>query len=183
MRVISGRLKSRIIKGFTLKNTRPTMDRVKESIFSSIQSKIPNSICLDLFSGSGSLGIEAISNGSSKVYFVDNNKSAITTINDNISNFEIKKNSEVLKMDYNEALNYFKNINISFDIIFLDPPYDMHVINDILKKIIKFNLLNDDGIIVCEVDNNYLLNNIDNLNMYKNKKYGSTFVYFYRFGK
>ena len=183
MRVISGELKGRVIKGFTLKNTRPTMDRVKESIFSIIQNKIPNSICLDLFSGSGSLGIEAISNGSKQVYFVDNNKFAINTINDNISNFGIKQNSEILKMDYNEALNYFKNNNIFFDIIFLDPPYDMHIINNILEKIEKFNLINDDGIIVCEVDSNYLLGNLKTLKMYKNKKYGSTFVYFYKFEK
>ena len=81
MRVISGELKGRIIKGFTLEGTRPTMDRVKESIFSSIQLKVPNSICLDLFAGSGSLGIEAISNGASKCYFVDCNKEAIKVLN------------------------------------------------------------------------------------------------------
>ena len=84
MKVISGILKGRNIKGYDIDGTRPTMDRVKESLFASIQDYIKNSIVLDLFAGSGNLGIEAISNGSSKCYFVDNNKKCIKVINDNI---------------------------------------------------------------------------------------------------
>ena len=86
MRVISGFLKGRIIKGININGTRPTMDRVKESLFAIIQNNIKNSICLDLFAGSGSLGIEAISNGAQMSYFVDNSKIAIKTINENINN-------------------------------------------------------------------------------------------------
>ena len=81
MKVISGLLKGRNIEGFNIEGTRPTMDRVKESIFSTIQFEIRDSIVLDLFAGSGNLGIEAISNGATKCYFVDNNKVAINTIN------------------------------------------------------------------------------------------------------
>lgn len=180
MRVISGNLKGRNIKGFTLEGTRPTMDRVKESIFASIQNLVFNSICLDLFAGSASLGIEAISNGADKVYFIDNNKLAIKTIEENISNFNISKNSTILKLDYNEALNYFYKNNITFDLIFIDPPYNMHIINDILDKISKYKLLKENGIIICEVDNEYLEENIGDLTLYKTKKYGSTYVYFYK---
>ncbi len=183
MRVISGNLKGRIIKGFTLDSTRPTMDRVKESIFSSIQAYIPDSICLDLFAGSGSLGIEAISNGSKNCYFVDNNIEAIKTINENITNFKINNKCTILKKDYKEALKYFKDNNLSFDIIFLDPPYAMHIINDILLYISQNNLLNKNGIIVCEVDQNYLDEKIDHLIQFKNKKYGSTLVYYYKIDK
>ena len=179
MRVISGELKGRIIKGFTLEGTRPTMDRVKESIFSSIQLKVPNSICLDLFAGSGSLGIEAISNGASKCYFVDCNKEAIKVLNENINNFNINSNTIIIKNDYLQALNDFKNKNIKFDIIFLDPPYMLHVLNDVLKFISNNNLLCDDGVVICEVDNNYLEQEIGNLIQYKDKKYGTTFVYYY----
>jgi len=179
MRVISGDLKGRVIKGFTLEGTRPTMDRVKESVFSTIQFSVPNSVCLDLFAGSGSLGIEAISNGASKCYFVDCNKDAIKVLNENISNFNIKDKSIIIKNDYLEALNSFKNKNIKFDIIFLDPPYMMHILNDIIKFISDNNLLNDDGIIICEVDNNYLETEIGDLCQYKNKKCGTTFVYYY----
>ena len=180
LRVISGDLKGRNIKGFTLDGTRPTMDRVKESMFGSIQTIIPNSVFLDLFAGSGSIGIEAISNGAAKAYFVDNNKLAISIIKENIDTFNINEQSEVLKMDYNEALKYFYNNNITFDVIFIDPPYAMHIINEILDKISKYKLLYDDGVIICEVDNDYLKENIGDLSLNKNKKYGSSYLYFYK---
>lgn len=84
MRVISGKYKGRNIKGFDIIGTRPTMDRVKESLFATINNKLKNSVILDLFAGSGNLGIEALSNGSVEAYFVDNNKVAIKVIKDNI---------------------------------------------------------------------------------------------------
>ena len=108
MRVISGFLKKREIKGYDIDGTRPTMDRVKESMFAMIQDYIKEKICLDLFAGSGNLGIEAISNGAKKCYFVDNNKIAINTINENIKNLGIEKKCEVLHKDYMDALLYFK---------------------------------------------------------------------------
>ncbi len=180
MRVISGDLKGRNIKGFTLDGTRPTMDRVKESMFGSIQSIVPDSIFLDLFAGSGSIGIEALSNGASKAYFVDNNKIAIQTIKENVDTFNIKTQSEILKMDYNEALKYFHNNNITFDVIFIDPPYAMHIINEILDKISKYKILNDDGVVICEVDTDYLNEKVGDLTLNKSKKYGSTYLYFYQ---
>lgn len=181
MRVISGFLKGRNILGYTLDGTRPTMDRVKESIFGIIQNYVPNSICLDLFAGSGSLGIEAISNGAKKCYFVDKSKNAVDVINKNVNSFNIKDKSIIIKNDYMNALTTFKKDNIKFDIIFIDPPYKMHIINDILKIIINNQLLNKDGVVVCEVDNEYL-ENIDGLILIKSKKYGSTFVDIYKSG-
>lgn len=181
MRVISGFLKGRIIKGFTLNGTRPTMDRVKESVFASIQTTIPNSVCLDLFAGSGALGIEAISNGASKCFFVDNSKDAIKVINENINNFNITEKATILKKDYKEALKELEENNTKFDIIFIDPPYNMHIINDIIEYIDKNNLLNKNGVIICEIDNNYLKSDFQNLYKYKEKRYGSTYVYFYNF--
>lgn len=179
MRVISGMLKGRNIEGFTINGTRPTMDRVKESVFGMIQNNIKNSICLDLFAGSGSLGIEAISNGVKKCYFVDNNPIAINILNKNIDNFNISDKSITIKNDYNNALSNFKNQNIKFDIIFLDPPYNMHILNDVMKYIVKNNLLNEEGLIICEVDNEYL-QDINGLEIIKMKKYGTTFVYIYK---
>ena len=90
MRVISGTLKGRNIEGFNLDGTRPTMDRVKESLFASIQNYIEGATILDLFAGSGNLGIEAISNGSDFVYFCDKNSEAVKVINKNLDNFKIK---------------------------------------------------------------------------------------------
>ena len=123
MKVISGILKGRNIKGYDIDGTRPTMDRVKESLFASIQDYISGSIVLDLFAGSGNLGIEAISNGARGTYFVDINPICIKVIKENIRNFNIEEESFVIKKDYESALKEFGSKEIKFDIIFIDPPY------------------------------------------------------------
>lgn len=169
MRVISGKYKGKNLIGFDIEGTRPTMDRVKESLFGIIQNKIKNSIVLDLFAGSGSLGIETISNGSKEVYFIDNNIELINIIKKNTSN--MGDNIHIIKSDYKNALELLKNSNIKFDIIFLDPPYKLNLINDCLDKIVKYNLLNKDGIIVCEYETEEIYNS--SLKLVKYKKYGS----------
>ena len=144
MRIISGILKGRVIKGYEIEGTRPTMDRVKESIFSSIQNYIPDSVVLDLFAGSGNLGFEAISNYANKCYFVDKNKKCTDMINENIKLFKID-NASVITSDYKEALIKFKDTK--FDIVFLDPPYKNNdYIDYSVKYIIDNNMLNKNGI-------------------------------------
>ena len=173
MRVISGTLKGRKIDGFDIEGTRPTMDRVKESIFSTIQFSIRDSIVLDLFSGSGNLGIEAISNGANKCYFIDNNRVAINTINKNIKNFNIEDNSILIKDDYMNALNNLKNTK--FDIVFLDPPYKDDYIDKAITKLLEYNMLNKDALIICEY-NKEINHEYDLLEEAKTKKYGDKFV-------
>ena len=172
MRIISGILKGRVIKGYEIEGTRPTMDRVKESIFSSIQNYIPDSVVLDLFAGSGNLGFEAISNYANKCYFVDKNKKCTDMINENIKLFKID-NASVITSDYKDAL--FKLKDTKFDIVFLDPPYKN---NDYIDYSIKFlvdnNMLNKNGIIICEYDNN-IITDYDNLEIIKEKKYGNKY--------
>lgn len=169
MRVISGKYKGKNLIGFDIDGTRPTMDRVKESLFGIIQNKIKNSTVLDLFAGSGSLGIEAISNGATEAYFIDNNIELINIIKKNTSGMNDK--IHIMKSDYNNALEILKNSNIKFDIIFLDPPYKLNLINNCLNKILEYNLLNENGIIVCEYEDEAIENNI--LKLIKDKKYGS----------
>lgn len=176
MRVISGSLKGRSIFGYNIRGTRPTMDRVKESVFGSIQNYVKNSVVLDLFAGSGNLGIEAISNGCKYCYFVDNNKECIKCIKYNIGNFDIKDKCDVMLSDYDKSLLYFKSNNINFDIIFVDPPYKYNVINDVVNKIIKYGLLNDNGILVLEYQNNLLDFNCNGLMVLKNKRYSDKFI-------
>lgn len=171
MRIISGKYKGKIIKGFDIYGTRPTMNRVKESMFAVIQNNIKG-VCLDLFAGSGNLGIEALSNGASTVYFVDNNKIAIETINENIK--KITEETYTLKMDYLEAISYFKKNNIKFDLVLLDPPYKDKILNNILKLI--YDLVNDNGIVILEYENDTILNN--NFKLLKTKKYGTKYVTF-----
>lgn len=175
MRVISGSLKGRNINGYNIEGTRPTMDRVKESVFGSIQDYVKDSVVLDLFAGSGNLGIEAISNGSKYCYFIDNNKICIKCIKDNINNFNINNKCNVMLSDYNRALKYYRDNNIKFDIIFIDPPYKYNIINDTVDKIINYDLLSDRGILVLEYQSD-ILNINDNLSVIKNKKYSDKFV-------
>ncbi len=179
-KVISGSLKGRNIKGFDIDGTRPTMDRVKESVFASIQDYLTNSIVLDLFSGSGNLGIEAISNGSKLVYFNDKNKKCVNVIKDNLINFDITNYGIVTNLDYFDALNYYHNKKIKFDIVFLDPPYKDNVINKILDILVKKDLLNNNALVICElVKYEEYLNN--QLILFKEKKYGDKMVLIYKF--
>ena len=175
MRVISGKYKGKNLIGFDIDGTRPTMDRVKESLFGIIQNYIKNSIVLDLFAGSGSLGIEALSNGAKECYFFDNNIELVNIIKKNTIGIN---GTHIMKSDYKNSLELLKNSNIKFDIIFLDPPYKLNLINDCLNKILEYNLLNKDGIIICEYETEEI--NSDILTLIKDKKYGSKKIKIYK---
>lgn len=180
MKVISGTLKGRNILGYNIDGTRPTMDRVKESLFATIQDYLKDSTVLDLFAGSGNLGIEAISNGSKYCYFIDNNKDAINTIKRNISALNIQNKSNIILSDWKKALNDFANKKIKFDIIFVDPPYDYNVYEKILEKVITLDILNDNGLIILEHSNLNLKDSYNKLILYKAKKYGNKSVNIYK---
>lgn len=173
MKIISGKYKGKILKGYMIDGTRPTMDRIKESVFAMIQEYVRDSIFLDLYSGTGNIGIEAISNGSKKAYLVDNNMVAIKTIKENISMLKID-NACVIKEDAIACLNNFINTGIKFDIIFLDPPYHTNELDKSLT-IINDNLclLGENLIIVCETEIKIDYQKYDNLMIYKTRKYGS----------
>ena len=174
MKVISGTLKGRKIDGYNLDGTRPTMDRVKESLFAMIQNYIGESICLDLFAGSGNLGIEAISEGATFVYFNDNNKKAVEVIKQNVKKFNILEKAEILNMSHKKALNELTGKKI--DIIFLDPPSKTNYIEESIKLIDSNNLLSDNGIIVCESSDLNKIIYTDNFQVLKEKKYGDKWV-------
>lgn len=180
MRIISGFLKGRNIKGYDIDGTRPTMDRVKESLFGIIQNNLKDSTCLDLFCGSGNLGIEAISNGSKLCYFVDNNPKVIKVVEENINNLNIKNNAKLLNFDYKKSLKYFKENNIKFDLIFVDPPYDYHVIEKVIKYVSEYDLLNEDGLLIVEFEKEHLEEIYNNLKLIKEKKYSWKYVYIYK---
>lgn len=170
MRIISGKYKGRKVEGYNIDGTRPTMDRVKESVMGIIQNKLKDSICLDLFAGSGSVGIELISNGASTCYFVDNNKKVIETLKKNLETLKVSEEYYLYLNDYSSALKRFLENKIKFDIIFLDPPYKNNYINSCLTLIEKYDLLNNGGIVICEYESEVINSE---LSLIKEKSYGS----------
>lgn len=153
MRVISGM--ARGTKLYTLEgsNTRPTLDRVKEALFNIIQYDLEGSYILDLFAGSGSLGIESLSRKAKFCAFCDNSYEAASIIKKNIEKTRFNDLSKVYNMAYDKALLKMKDDDLKFDIVFLDPPYETDYIQKSLELIIKYELLNDDAILILETDN------------------------------
>lgn len=178
MRIISGKYKGKKIEGYDIEGTRPTQDRIKESLFGIIQNDVRDAKVLDLFAGSGNLGIEALSNGAESAYFVDINNKCIECLNKNLNG--INEPTKVINLDYKKALEYFKENKISFDIIFLDPPYNLECLDYILDKITQYKLLDSDGIVICEYEFNNFKNNYSNLELEKEKKYGYKNIKIYR---
>ena len=164
---------------YNIIGTRPTMNRVKESMFASIQNYIDNSIVLDLFCGTGSLGIEALSMGASRCYFVDNNKDIIRYLNKNINNLDINSKSIIVSKDYRDSLLYFKNNNIKFNIVLVDAPYKMEVMEEVIELVTKYDLLLDNGILVLEYSFDKLKDKYNNLELIKSKKYSDKYVNIY----
>ncbi|ATY56713.1 16S rRNA (guanine(966)-N(2))-methyltransferase RsmD [Staphylococcus argenteus] len=171
MRVIAGKHKSKSLESMEGRNTRPTMDKVKEGIFNSLYDV--SGIGLDLFAGSGALGIEALSRGMDKVIFVDQNFKAVKIIKSNLENLDLVEQSEVYKNNADRALKALSKREIQFDIIFLDPPYEKGLIDKALKQISEFNLLKENGIIVCEFSNHEEID-YQPFNMIKRYHYGLT---------
>ena len=165
MQIISGKYKGKKLDGFKIDGTRPTMGRVKESLFAMLNPYLEGSVCLDLFAGSGSLGLEAISNGAGEVVLVDNNPIVVKSLKKNVQN--INENIQIIKEDY---ASYLKKCQKKFNIIFLDPPYEANLINKAIEIIEKNNLLAKKGILVCEYEKEDI---VCDYKLIKNKSYGS----------
>jgi 16S rRNA (guanine(966)-N(2))-methyltransferase RsmD len=150
MRVVSGKWKGRQLKAVPGMNTRPTTDKVKEAVFNIIGPYFDGGLALDLFGGSGSLGIEAISRGMDKAIFVDKDGKAIQTIKQNVEAFDLKEQVEVYRNEAIRALNALKKREIKFDLILLDPPYKKHQLEDLIHKISEYGLLAPTGLIMAE---------------------------------
>ncbi|MCI8482109.1 MAG: 16S rRNA (guanine(966)-N(2))-methyltransferase RsmD [Clostridia bacterium] len=175
MRVISGIAKGTILYTLQGNNTRPTLDRVKEALFNIIQNRMLEATVLDLFSGSGAIGIEAISRGAKKAVLCDNSKAAISIIKKNLEKTHLEDKAILIKEDYKEVLRFLGGKKVQFDFIFLDPPYAEDMTKKAVEEIIKGNLLKQEGIIVIETDEEArILEEIKNMkvNVYDLRKYG-----------
>lgn len=154
MRIIAGKYRGTNIPSPKEEVVKPTLDRIKENIFNIIQFEVPESTCLDLFCGSGALGLEALSRGANEVCFVDNNKQNIVALKNILSKLKAE-NFNIYNSDYYEALKRFEDCNKKFDIIFLDPPFDTDLAIVALQKIFKFGLISPNGVVVWEHPTEY----------------------------
>ena len=182
MRIISG--KARGTKLYTLEgtNTRPTLDRVKESVFNIIQNKLEDAVVLDLFAGSGAIGIETLSRGASKAIFCDKSKEAIEIIKKNIEKTHMKEKSQIFNVDYETCLEKVKNEK--FDIIYLDPPYETNYIYRSLQKIIDLDIAKKECLIIIETDDEQRIEKeIQNINIeiVDKRKYGRATIIFLKY--
>lgn len=173
IRIIEGIYKGRYLKIPDSNTTRPTMDKVRQAIFNVLKGKIEGRVCLDLFSGSGAMGIEALSRGASKVYFNDKDYKTFNLIKDNIKSINISYDDVVLSnLDYRLFIKKYKDVK--FDIVFLDPPYKFKINSEIIKQLNEMDMLSSTCVIVSEQDDKNI--QIDGFNLkeyiYGNKKVG-----------
>lgn len=177
MRVIGGSAKGQRLHSLPGESTRPTLDRIKESIFNMIQLYVLDAKVLDLFAGSGALGIEALSRGAAECCFVDGQRDSIQVISDNLAKTKLTAGSSVLSMDYQRALTTFKGQGKTFDLIFLDPPYKKGLAGEALRLIEKEDLLSPRGLIIVEQDHRETLTTSEEQYLlWKEKKYGNTII-------
>lgn len=172
MRVIAGKYRSLNLKMVGSSETRETSDKVRGAVFNSLAAIVPGSTVLDLFAGSGSYGIEALSRGAWSCSFVDKQRLAIQTIKDNIQTIKIIEPTHLIQNDYQQAVNDFLLKQKKFDIIILDPPYEFKYYERLLLDL--SNLMHEDSIIVCETHKHTnLKDEIDGrLELYKSSVYG-----------
>ncbi|QGT99077.1 16S rRNA (guanine(966)-N(2))-methyltransferase [Candidatus Syntrophocurvum alkaliphilum] len=181
MRVIAGNAKGRKLKSPPCFNTRPITDRIKEALFNTLSNSVKDAFFLDLFAGSGSVGIEALSRGASKVVFIDNDINSIKIINKNLINCNFVDGFEVYRQDVLKAIKILCKRNLLFDIIYIDPPFtNEKIFSQVMNEISKYNLLNKNGQIIIRIPKSLVLSSeFYNLKLYREKNYGESTLKYY----
>ncbi|HKL73219.1 MAG TPA: 16S rRNA (guanine(966)-N(2))-methyltransferase RsmD [Candidatus Onthovivens sp.] len=175
LRIISGKYKRRVISQPPLEITRPSKDSTKEGLFSSLRGNLEGKSFLDVFSGSGAIGIEAYSEGAAKVTLIEKNRSAYRTIVGNLLTlgiFDIR----VINDDYRSVL---KSLDYTYDYIFLDPPYEITITLEMINEFIIHKVINEESVIIIEAENE-LDQSLKNSYNFKEYKYGRSKIYILR---
>lgn len=182
MRVISGEKRGHKLKAPKGRDVRPTEDRIKESLFNIINPITADSIVLDLFSGSGAIGIEFLSRGSKITYFTDISSTSISTIKENLEHTKLIDKSVIINKDAIKALKYFSELKLKFDYIYLDPPFKEHkLLNEAINSIIENDLLNNKGVLIIEQEKDLVLDDsYKDYIKYDSRNYGNSSLVFYR---
>lgn len=179
MRVISGQKRGKKLETLKGDAVRPTTDKVKESVFNIIQFDVVGSNFLDLFAGSGQIGIEALSRGARQATFVDASKDSINVVKRNLVSADLSENAVVMLSD---ALRFLKTTGEKFDIAFLDPPYNSNLLNNVL--LLMPNVMKENGIIICEYSiGEDLPDNFADFWLSKTYRYGKIALSVYRMKK
>ncbi len=182
MRVVAGKFKGRKLKTPRGLFVRPTSDRVKEALFSIVGSEIRGANFLDLFAGTGSVGLEAFSRGAASVTFVEKDRIAVKILKQNLSIIENREDVKVLCSDVFRALKFLHSHKKVYNFIFMDPPYASNLVFQVLKGIEKYNLLCRGGFIIVErgKEEEIERHGDTEFRIINKKKYGSTFLMFYK---
>ncbi len=178
MRIIGGKYRSRVLSDFAGESVRPTSDRAREALFNILAYKTQGARVLDLFSGSGALGLESLSRGAREVVFNDRDESSLAILKKNIAALKISEGVKILRLDYEACLT---QVAPPFDMIFIDPPYRMDYGERALELIAERGLLSENGIAVYERDRAFE-GKIDGLEQYDERKYGKSYLTFFRRG-
>lgn len=182
MRVISGKCRGTHLIAPEGMETRPTTDRIKETLFNMIAFDLPECYFLDLFSGSGGIGIESLSRGAKHAVFVDQGDKALRCIKENLEKTRLKDSAEILNCSAQEAVKRLGQRKNTFDIIFMDPPYALEGIDELISSIAENELLNEEGYIILERSTKSVVNLPHNLVLWKEKKYKTTTLSFIKKG-
>lgn len=175
MRIIAGELKGQTLKAVPGTTTRPTADKIKEAVFQVIGPFFNGGSVLDLFAGSGALGIEALSRGMDTAIFVDKQGKAIHIIKENLKMVKLQERAEVYRTDAQRALKAAAKRELQFDLILLDPPYKKVSYEELINEIIEKKLIKNHGVLYCEHDPaEYLPAQSDKLSIVKQEKYSNT---------
>jgi 16S rRNA (guanine(966)-N(2))-methyltransferase RsmD len=182
LRVIAGYAQGKRLKAPTGLHTRPITDMIKEALFNVWGPAIDAAQVLDLFAGSGSVGIEALSRGANQVVFVDNDKNAIKTINENLHNCVFENGFELFYRDVFKVLNIFSRKQRSFDFIYVDPPFtNDQIFDEVMKVLGKVGILKDDGVLVIRTRKQRdLAPRFEQLIKYRISNYGESTLHYYR---
>lgn len=176
MRVITGKARGRILETLKGDDVRPTTDKVKEAVFSAIQFELEGRHFLDLFSGSGQMGIEALSRGCSTATFIDRSKLAVKVIERNLSVTNLKQFAKVYNAD---SVNFIKNSVDEYDIVFLDPPYNKGILQEVMPLVAQ--RMKKTGIIICESAlNDEILQKYYKFTLDRERTYGKIKISIYR---
>jgi 16S rRNA (guanine(966)-N(2))-methyltransferase RsmD len=182
MRVIAGQFRSRKLAAVPGVETRPTSDRLRETLFNVVGPRVPDSVWLDLYAGTGAIGIEAISRGARQVYFVEEEKKAARVIRDNLQSLKIEEGTEVIERDVSQALRLLDSQAVACDFIFLDPPYGSHgAYEQVLSFVAQSKLLSGEGIAIAEHDKHFDPGGkFGAMERYRELKQGDAVLSFYR---